>query len=72
MRKKTIIKDKEVKIIQIIGNPSSYYKSNGSLYKNKVEYLTVYGLGDDGNVYTWGNWSTGKDLETELNWRLDN
>lgn len=48
-------KSDDVKIIQMSIEPYIYYQSNGSMYKDKIESRHIFGLGDDGNVYRWGN-----------------
>ncbi len=47
-------KPENVKIIQMSIEPFTYYVSNGSMYKDKCNSHNIFGLGDDQNVYRYG------------------
>lgn len=51
------MKPEDVKIIQFQVEPYTWYESNGSMYKTKNESNHIYGLGDNGKMYRYGNHS---------------
>jgi len=68
------MKEETTKIIQMCVEPCTYYTSNGSPYKDTTNTYKVYGLGDDGKVYSYGEHKFWHDdtyqNQTIIGWKL--
>lgn len=67
------MKPEDVKIIQFQIELYSWYESTDSMYKTKNEGTYIYGLGDDGKIYRYGehSWyeSKEKGYQKATGWR---
>lgn len=60
-------KPDNVRITQIVVHEKTSYRSNGTEWKYKVKYENIYGLGDDGMVYMYGE-HDGDDWMKDPKW----